>query len=511
MNLFKSFFTIFFLGCSCIALSQSVELDQNFGNGGIVITPGTTEIVKTLFTQNDKILSVGYYYKDSLSSNYDWALARYNLDGSLDNSFGEGGLVFNADTCISMPYDMAIQSDNKIIVLASRHYGFIETSPGTWTGLYKSIIVRYNPNGDRDSTFGDNGHIIIDLDSYSLYSIKLLENNQILIVGSIGDKSILLKLNADGSIDNSFGNSGLVTFDDPNFKFMTYEFLILNDGNILCYGGEFLGYDTIFGESYGRIAIVKLDLNGELVTSFGNNGKVLINNEQTYGFNFIRKAIEMDNNQILFGGSTNKSIFLKINRDGSLVENFGSNGIVEHSIPFSDMVVDTAGKIFLVRSKVIANYDYGYSICRFNSNGTIDSTFNNTGYFDLNISPGNDYVQCINIQSDGKLLLSGSSRTTLAANFTIVRIINPTIGIENITIRDDFKFYPNPFHDELNIKSEEEVLSEIIIYDITGQTVFSKLYNSKETSLSLNIPKGTYICDIITLRGKRYTRKIIKL
>ena len=162
-----------------------------------------------------------------------------------------------------------------------------------------------------------------------------------------------------------------------------------------------------------------------------------------------------------------------------MVENFGSNGIVEHSIPFSDMVVDTAGKIFLVRSKVIANYDYGYSICRFNSNGTIDSTFNNTGYFDLNISPGNDYVQCINIQSDGKLLLSGSSRTTLAANFTIVRIINPTIGIENITIRDDFKFYPNPFHDELNIKSEEEVLSEIIIYDITGQTVFSKLYNSK--------------------------------
>ena len=69
MNLFKSFFTIFFLGCSCIALSQSVELDQNFGNGGIVITPGTTEIVKTLFTQNDKILSVGYYYKDSLSTN----------------------------------------------------------------------------------------------------------------------------------------------------------------------------------------------------------------------------------------------------------------------------------------------------------------------------------------------------------------------------------------------------------------------------------------------------------
>ena len=108
-----------------------------------------------------------------------------------------------------------------------------------------------------------------------------------------------------------FGNSGLVTFDDPNFKFETYEFLILNDGNILCYGGEFLGYDTIFGESYGRIAIVKLDLNGELVTSFGNNGKVLINNEQTYGFNYIRKAIEMDNNQILFGGSTNKSIFLK--------------------------------------------------------------------------------------------------------------------------------------------------------------------------------------------------------
>ena len=114
-----------------------------------------------------------------------------------------------------------------------------------------------------------------------------------------------------------------------------------------------MGYDPIFGESYGRIAILKLDTNGELVSSFGDNGRVLIDNEYSYGMPYCSKSFETENHQILLSGS---GVLLKLNSDGNMDNAFGNQGVTFHSYPFVDMAVGKNGKIYLVGSKVINTF-----------------------------------------------------------------------------------------------------------------------------------------------------------
>jgi uncharacterized delta-60 repeat protein len=510
----KLFYVTAFFFFFCLAWSQAVNFDSNFGNNGIVPTPCTVEIMKTIIAPDGKLLSMGYHYKNNSSLTYDWALARYNMDGSPDNSFGINGLVLNADIYSGMGYAIAIQPDNKILVAGNKYYDHIEIAPDRWASVDKSFIARYDSNGDPDLTFGDNGIIIMDFNvrSSTFSSLALLENNQMILGGHVGSTTILLKLNPDGSVDNSFGNSGLVVFDDPDFMFLMYSFELLEDGNLLCYGGEYLGDDSYFLEPVTRVAILKLNTNGELVSSFGDNGKVLIDNEFSVGMHYCSKSIEMENHQILLGGYMQNSFLLKLHPDGSLDDSFGSQGIVTHSYPFVDMAVWENGQIFVAGSKEMNPYDWGYSVCRFNVTGTIDETFNTTGYFDYNPSAGKDYLHCIIIQPDGKLLLSGSSHTTGPADFTLVRLVTDDTPNQNedIRIETDIKIYPNPFQEVINIKSSGETLSQLIIYDIVGNTVLSESCNTNEISISLNLPKGIYICTVVTSNGNRYSRKIVK-
>ncbi|MCL2302359.1 MAG: T9SS type A sorting domain-containing protein [Lentimicrobiaceae bacterium] len=381
---------------------------------------------------------MGYYYKNNIAWTPDWVLAKYNSDGTLDNSFGDNGLVFNVDNYNSYAMNMTIQPDNKILVAGFHIYEYIEIAPDVWAPVEKSFIKRFESNGAPDLTFGNNGLMIMDFNSMQscLSSITLLEDNKILAGGykGINNITILLKLNSDGSIDDSFGNSGLIAFDDPDFRFILWDFKLLKDGNILCYGSEFLGF--YLGQQYCRGAILKLDANGELITSFGNNGIVIIN-EFSFGDPFFTQAVVLGNHQVLLGGYIEgRHFLLKLNPDGSLDSNFGDQGIVRHHYPFVDMAVWKNGQIYVAGCKLINPYDYGYSVCRFNANGTIDETFNDTGYFDINISPNNDYVQCITFQPDGKLILSGGSRTTGSTNFTMVRLItdlqNDCTAINNL-------------------------------------------------------------------------------
>lgn len=508
MKILKSVFVTIILANSYLALAQTVQLDPNFGNNGIVVTPNTTEIVKTIFTTDSKILSLGYYYKNNSSLTYDWALTKYNFDGTLDNSFGTNGVVFNTDTVNGFPVTMVIQPDNKILVVGDKYYDHIEIAPDVWAGVYKSFIARYESNGIPDFTFGDNGLVVMDFNSISsgFSSLAVLANNQIVVGGSVGSTTILLKLNSDGSVDYSFGNSGLVAFEDPNFMFLISDFQLLKDENILCYGAEFLGYDPTFWEPYGRIAVLKLDTNGEFVSSFGNNGIVFIENEYEYGMPYCSKSVEIKNHQIILGGDR---ILLKLNSDGSLDNTFGNQGIARHSYPFVDMDVEENGRIYIAGSKVINIYDYGYSVCRFNANGIFDGTFNNMGYFDINPSNNNDYVQCVTFQSDGKLLLSGSVRTNGSANFAIARLIVDDVETSITSINfADVKIFPNPVRNELHIESGEHKINRVEIVDLSGKAIYR--FNNSRNQINVSaLPQGVYFVKIETERGA-VTRKLIK-
>ncbi len=136
-------------------------LDRTFGENGSVITDfGLTETPSAVVIQPDgKIIVAGGTYPIFPSQGGQFALARYRSNGTLDTSFGSGGLVrttFGSEGCYASA--LALQPDGKIIAAGTKYIHFSsDESSDTDFGL-----ARYNPDGSLDSTFGNGGLVATD-------------------------------------------------------------------------------------------------------------------------------------------------------------------------------------------------------------------------------------------------------------------------------------------------------------------------------------------------------------
>ena len=159
------------------------SLDTNFGTGGIVTTSigSVNDYASALGIQSDgKIVVAGYSYNSS--SKFHFALVRYNTNGSLDTTFGTGGIV---TTAVGSSYDYAhalgIQSDGKIVVAGSSSNG----------SKYNFALVRYNANGTLDTGFGTGGVVTTSIGSNwdSAYGLGIQSDGKILAAGYSGNGS----------------------------------------------------------------------------------------------------------------------------------------------------------------------------------------------------------------------------------------------------------------------------------------------------------------------------------
>ena len=223
-----------------------------------------------------KIIVVGQIEPDS-SDGFSFALARFNQDGSLDPSFGTGGLVI---TDLGGPNDgaqaVALQSDGRIVV-AGR------------TGNFPSFdfaVVRYDPSGTLDPSFDQDGKVTIDFGGDEEASdIVLQTDGKILVVGATqtadtGSDFALTRLNTDGSLDTQgldpyldapFGMAGKVVTDFDGEHDEATSVVLEPSGNILVAGPVSRpesGDDSDFGLARYRI-------DGSLDPSFGFGGKVI--------------------------------------------------------------------------------------------------------------------------------------------------------------------------------------------------------------------------------------------
>src|SRR5262245_38181584 len=163
------------------------DLDVTFGSGGIVITGfgGGYDFANALALQSDgKIVAAGET-RSGLSGPRNFALARYNIDGSLDTTFGGGGKVTTAIS--GGAASVALQSDGKILAAG-----------GTTTGF---ALVRYNIDGSLDSTFGSGGKVVQT--GFSGFSIGLVlqPDGKIVVSGARSGDFALARYNGDGSPD----------------------------------------------------------------------------------------------------------------------------------------------------------------------------------------------------------------------------------------------------------------------------------------------------------------------
>ena len=263
------------------ALLSAGDLDLTFGDGGLVTTdigafPSSDFAYDLAAVQADgKIVVAGTTYVTGSSTDSDFAVARYNSDGSLDTSFGTGGRVvtdlFRYQSGDNWPSDdqaqaVAIQTDGKILVAG---YSYQVTYQGTQG--WDFAIVRYNSDGTLDTSFGVGGTATADLGSVNdyAYGIAVDAAGKLVLAGCSGHDFGVARFNSDGSLDTDFDDDGRVITDVTGGSDDANGLAIQADGKIVVagrsYRGDVTGYD---------FALARYNIDGSLDTSFGTDGKV---------------------------------------------------------------------------------------------------------------------------------------------------------------------------------------------------------------------------------------------
>jgi uncharacterized delta-60 repeat protein len=500
----KSFLTICMLLAGLSLNAQHVSTDPSFGQSGIVAITNTSEINCLVVNPDGSIISAGYTLQGGGTGIYHLTLSKTDANGVADYDFGVNGLVTTEIEYSEFPLDILLQPDGKIIVAGSYYVGPGNNGPGT----HEAFTIRYHTNGITDSTFGEYGvYKSYDSDSH-ISSLMLLADGSILLGGNNYTGAILTKLKSNGIADEAFGINGTLQLSSPDFRFIFWQAALLSDGNIICVGYE--GSDL----SNYKTAYCKLDISGNYIPGFGQGGRVVTDIYDTMPniVELLSVVRELPGGKILMAGYHMSAMLLQINADGTPDLNFGINGLVNHRYPFKDLEIQADGRILIGGSKEISDYNYGYTLSRLMADGSPDTSFNGSGTFDLDISPANDYLQTMKMQSPGKLIAGGSSRLNGSANFTLTRINLNTFVSTSPQVRNTYEpsIYPNPFRDHIFISDDQHTIQKINLLDYTGRMIQVLNNPGHATAIFIDQPAGIYFLQMETNSGQVITRKLIR-
>ncbi len=487
--------------CLCHAQSPG-SLDNTFGIGGEVQTGfgGMYETAESVVIQSDgKIVVVGSSGKNFPARVGVIALARYNSsDGSLDNTFGSGGIVNMQFVDENFYYGRAaaLQSDGKIVVVGHRcdtltnticsfviarynSNGSLENVWGNLAGMIgKSValqtdgkivaagtsgsgttLIRYNSIGSYDTGFGSGG--IVTTAGGTGNSVAIQSDGKIVVAGGNGD-FVTVRYNSDGSLDNTFGSGGIVTTDFGSSSEYCSSIVIQSDGKIVVVGSSDLGGGS------SVVALARYESNGNLDNTFGTGGKVTT----------------AAGTEGIWGNS------VALQNDGKIVVGGTKSDNTTPGLPQSD-----------------------FALVMYNSNGSLDNTFGTGGIATSHFYVGDNSLS-LALQNDGKIVMAGYTGYTDGPYWEVARYNNAfSLGTEGSADSNELEFeiYPNPSSRiyTLNLKSKTDA-TKICVTDILGNCLLSKV-SENDTNPTIDLlgqPKGIYFVEIVS-SSERVMKKIV--
>jgi uncharacterized delta-60 repeat protein len=409
-------------------------LDPTFGTDGKVLTNFTPQVdaASSVAAQADGRLVAGGSAGIG-SPDTKFALARYDSDGVLDSTFGGDGRV---TTDFTKKWDVApavaIQPDGKVV--ATGVAGFRPFPP---IDLNSQIaLARYRTDGSLDPSFGEDGKVTTDLTPTldGANAIALQPDGKIVVAGgadAAGATPLLLvaRYNSDGTLDATFGSNGSVTTRIRHGA-QAFGVAVQADGRIVVSGESFLS------RSNTAFAIARYNADGSLDDSFGGNGKVTT--DFTPGFDGNNAvAIQADGKIVASGGAGNRPTFAvaRYNSDGSLDSTFGGDGKVRTAFSnkgdFAEegLAIQSDGKIVAGGVAAANGANARFAIARYNPDGTLDTTSGGDGRVSTDVTPQGDDAIGLVIQADGKIVAAGIGGEVGEgggnAKFALVRYLTP--------------------------------------------------------------------------------------
>jgi uncharacterized delta-60 repeat protein len=368
-------------------------LDPSFLNGVRLLPSSSADYATAVAPQSDgKVIVAG---RNDGAVTDGMAVARYNADGSLDTSFGQDGKV-------SVPFDrggyvnrVAVQPDGKIILAGGSNLDF--------------VVVRLNPDGSLDTTFGNGGISQVDFAGRTdnLYGLALRPDGKILVAGSASTSAAdfdfaVLQYNADGSFDSTFGSGGKVVLGTAGKREEIRDVSLLADGRI-----------AVAGSVNGMGAVARLTAGGAFDTSFGTGGLVVTRLSQPLGTVLALKG----GGVLVAGGDGSRFVAARLTGSGAFDTSFGVNGMSKVDFGYdyeyvSDLTIQKGGKIVLVGSVGSADiYDQNrpidYALARLNTDGGLDRSFGRRGLTTLSFNADSDSAAGVALFAKGRMVVVG--------------------------------------------------------------------------------------------------------
>lgn len=339
------------------------SLDASFnGDGKLTTGFGQYARARALVLQPDNKILVAGSSNQANSAVADFALARYNPNGSLDTAFGgDGKVTTDFNSSHDEAFALILQPDGKLVVagLSDRNFA----------------LARYNSNGSLDSAFDGDGKVTTDFNNNSLdtaYALALQTDDKIVVAGNGGNEDFALaRYNPNGSLDTAFDGDGKLTTDFFGMAGTAQALALQPDGRIIAVGFTYaLGQD--------QFALARYNPNGSLDPFFGFEGKVIT--QFSFGHSDIATAVALQpNSKIVVAGASDSGTTL-----------------------------------------------FDMALVRYYFNGSLDPTFNGDGMLTTDFDNGsNDGAEALALQPDGKIIVAGFSGSEAESNFALARYFAP--------------------------------------------------------------------------------------
>ena len=487
---------------SMYSYAQPGTLDNSFSADGIAsfnFRGGDATGTSVHIQSDGKIVFCGTSAdSDGFADSQDLYVARINPDGLLDNTFGDNGFARSFRNGLDRGIALDIQADGKTVVLGSGFY-----------------IARFTNNGSFDPDFGVGGQV-----SYSFglpdtegSDIAVQPDGKIIVVGKADESIAMVRLNTDGTVDNTFGVNGEV-ITSVVFYNNIKQIYIQDDGKIAA-----TGYTSV-SEAETSL-LVRYNADGTLDNTLGANGTLLFNllpdDDLPQGITVAPTGEIIVSGQA--GHMGNQDVLVaRFLPDGTLDNSFSVDGVVQTD--FGDH--EGGGKVLLQPDNKIlvsgwtkVGGDRRMALFRYNWDGTLDNTFGINGRVATS-SPlgGGGGFGSVALQEDGKIVACGVcededyNESVCVARY--LSGINIGIGEVDAYIGSTL-IYPNPITNnsitvEYELKADETVSIEL--YDLAGkqismlQSAIDEKANSYQKTLSLpTLSAGNYILKLNTEKG----------
>gem|GEM_PF-920472 len=474
--------------------------DATFGNDGAVVGDlGTSADVGTavLVFPDGKILAGGSTNNEPYKN--DWALLRFLPNGQPDPIFGSDGVrVVHPSGLDNLLNALIRLPDGKIL--------------GAGEAGTRALLARFQPDGSLDNTFGQLGQAFMATAGASpeYQSLVLLPDGLILAAGTRSDNTgqragIVVRYNANGTVDPSFGQSGSATVADAQWS----KILLQPDGKFIV-----VGIRAVNSMTPTILMVMRYQADGTPDASFEFKYTITTS---LYGFS---AALQPDGKIVVVGQTNSAYMACRLQPDGSLDSSFGTNGFVlpvKGNTPqvLYDVLVQADKRIVLFGGDRLSSPDpayKGFTTIRLQSNGSFDNTWGQGGYLPLR----GLYARAAAFDSDGNMLAAGSIDNGERADIVVYRLLRGEYvgtvdrpaetaggGILNV--------FPNPVRDELTLEYDllDNQSVDIQLYDLNGRLLHTLLAHSQRPAgthterlqLPDGLSKGMYTVVIQTATG----------